>query len=169
MLFATSQYAVFFAVVFCIYWLTPRSWRWVFLLLASYFLRLCYPAVSATHPRAHDLQLCPRPGDRSRVGTMARRAAGLRHRWQSGLHRVLQVYWPDPQYTWAGAVSRAPLAPGSLRPAPDQYSVADWYLLLRLRVHPLHRRSVSRAKSDTKSTQTGAVRRLLPYADRRAN
>jgi alginate O-acetyltransferase complex protein AlgI len=36
-LFATSQYAVFFAVVFCVYWALPRSWRWVFLLLASYY------------------------------------------------------------------------------------------------------------------------------------
>ena len=40
--FATSQYAVFLAVVFCVSWALPRSWRGVFLLPVSYY---CYASV----------------------------------------------------------------------------------------------------------------------------
>lgn len=44
MLFNSWQYAVFLPIVFCVYWRLPHSYRWPFLLAASYYFYMSWSA-----------------------------------------------------------------------------------------------------------------------------
>ena len=42
MLFNSLEYAVFLPLVFIMYWLLPPKFRWILLLLSSYYFYMCW-------------------------------------------------------------------------------------------------------------------------------
>lgn len=44
MLFNSLQYAVFLPIVFALYWIVPHKWRWIVVLISSYYFYMCWNA-----------------------------------------------------------------------------------------------------------------------------
>lgn len=44
MLFNSLQYAVFLPIVFALYWIVPHKWRWIVVLVSSYYFYMCWNA-----------------------------------------------------------------------------------------------------------------------------
>ena len=45
MLFNSIEFIVFFGVIFTLYWIAPKKWRWLLLLIASYFFYMSWEPI----------------------------------------------------------------------------------------------------------------------------